>query len=561
MSTFTDLLFRGDSGVRNLLQGEDDISFIDLIARIRGDQITPSDRGIGFRNPNVTQDGFSIFEGKDPRTGGIETELRKFLLQGAAAAEAEQPPPVLEEETPTEPIPVEPTIEPEEPAPTEPLAKPVAAEPEKEEDTGGFLGGLANFAQKAGLVAAGLAAAKGNTNPLELILAAKIGRNAAKKQAAQIALEAEKTKSTTASTKAKTELDRQRIALDKRRLEIDWFKAQKTSNPNLQYKEIEIDGVMVPHTFDPDTGKAERLTIPGFDPQARNKSEDTNVDGILWTRVTDPLGNTVSFGPTKVIEPEIMVGDDGFKIKRRWLEDGLERFDVILTDRGQRDELRRQMQDNQDVSRAFLNTINQDAAVKDAKTIEDSYGKLLSTMRLLAEGKITDASGTIAIINQFQRMIDPATVRTGDIELIQNASTRYENLMIELARTFKATGVIPPRTVADMLEIATSFVESTRSRRDDVIDSHLKNANIPGLNTPEAIAILNEQADNIRTLGDANVDPDIIRSMLNGHDSDKAVQEQVRQAEAARDINKLLALQRNGSLLAQEALIRLKGGK
>jgi hypothetical protein len=81
------------------------------------------------------------------------------------------------------------------------------------------------------------------------------------------------------------------------------------------------------------------------------------------------------------------------------------------------------------------------------------------------------AEAQIAMVNQFQRLIDPATVRSQDIELYRDALSTMANIEVALIRVGKG-GFLPDDMIDGMMQVAISLHEAQR----DFVESEVQAA-------------------------------------------------------------------------------------
>jgi len=79
------------------------------------------------------------------------------------------------------------------------------------------------------------------------------------------------------------------------------------------------------------------------------------------------------------------------------------------------------------------------------------------------------AEAQVAMVNQFQRLIDPATVRSQDIELYRDALSTMANIEVALIRVGKG-GFLPDDMIDGMMQVATSLHEAQR----DFVESEVQ---------------------------------------------------------------------------------------
>jgi hypothetical protein len=81
------------------------------------------------------------------------------------------------------------------------------------------------------------------------------------------------------------------------------------------------------------------------------------------------------------------------------------------------------------------------------------------------------AEAQVAMVNQFQRLIDPATVRSQDIELYRDALSTKANIEITLVRIGKG-GFLPDDMIDGMMRVATSLHTAQR----EFVESEVRSA-------------------------------------------------------------------------------------
>lgn len=127
---------------------------------------------------------------------------------------------------------------------------------------------------------------------------------------------------------------------------------------------------------------------------------------------------------------------------------------------------------------------------KQSEQLERSYVALKQNLEdLKARGYDASTGGQqIALINQFQRLIDPATVREGDVRLIQSAMSTIEQVGVALSNL--TTGQKLDETLASNLGdaadiIIDAFRKTARADVNALLDSQI----IEGFHIAHPIAI------------------------------------------------------------------------
>ena len=80
------------------------------------------------------------------------------------------------------------------------------------------------------------------------------------------------------------------------------------------------------------------------------------------------------------------------------------------------------------------------------------------------------AEAQVAMVNQFQRLIDPATVRSQDIELYRDALSTMANIEIAFVRIGKG-GFLPDDMIDGMMRVATSLHTAQREFVETEVES------------------------------------------------------------------------------------------
>jgi hypothetical protein len=131
----------------------------------------------------------------------------------------------------------------------------------------------------------------------------------------------------------------------------------------------------------------------------------------------------------------------------------------------------------------MISEIRQLPAIDKAAEIERSYAGLKAILKDM-EQAVFQGTGTAgyqyAAVQLFQRLLDPATVREGDIALMRSAQSRFENLVLQLERTVKGQ-FVNTGLLKSFGEVADTVVEAHRATAKDAVDTYLNSAMIPNL--------------------------------------------------------------------------------
>jgi hypothetical protein len=171
----------------------------------------------------------------------------------------------------------------------------------------------------------------------------------------------------------------------------------------------------------------------------------------------------------------------------------------------------------------------------------------------MLENKQAPGARQIALMNQFQRLIDPATVREGDVELIRSAQSTIEAIGVRLARIGSGQ-VISDDLAISLIETATAMINAQRRYRKDLVEQTFEVSD----------QIMSEKGKKAsRAIADAylthSVEPDLelIRSRSFGVDTEDTLQDVARLKEAKDydGLNKWITL---GSVAAERAVDELE---
>ena len=117
----------------------------------------------------------------------------------------------------------------------------------------------------------------------------------------------------------------------------------------------------------------------------------------------------------------------------------------------------------------LLNGLAKDPAVKKIGAFRDSYLTLMSVLDDIEKNGNT-GSGQIAAINAFQRMIDPATVREGDVELIRLGQSRAESYATEFKRLYESGNVVDKKLVLEFRQTANAMMGAYKRKADEILN-------------------------------------------------------------------------------------------
>jgi hypothetical protein len=117
----------------------------------------------------------------------------------------------------------------------------------------------------------------------------------------------------------------------------------------------------------------------------------------------------------------------------------------------------------------LLNGLAKDPAVKKIGAFRDSYLTLMSVLDDIEKNGNT-GPGQIAAINAFQRMIDPATVREGDVDLIRLGQSRAESYATEIKRLFESGNVVDKDLVLNFRQTANAMMGAYKRKADEILN-------------------------------------------------------------------------------------------
>ena len=118
--------------------------------------------------------------------------------------------------------------------------------------------------------------------------------------------------------------------------------------------------------------------------------------------------------------------------------------------------------------------------VKGAVDIQDSFTRLHGVINNLAvKGFDDQAASELAVVNLFQRLIDPATVREGDVALAQSAQSTMERVNALIKRTSKG-GFVDKSLLNSMGEAATALYGAWNRAATETAQTYMDNL-APGI--------------------------------------------------------------------------------
>lgn len=193
-----------------------------------------------------------------------------------------------------------------------------------------------------------------------------------------------------------------------------------------------------------------------------------------------------------------IAADEAFR--QTQLDQGQQRIDVQRESIEARTQLakiqRRAREDAEDFSRAqnrdefrteTISSLGKENGIKRLQEFRKDSSALRGLIEDMKKSGVRDVSGIeqISAINLFQRTIDPATVREGDVALIRNnAQGFFDKLSQDLTRIVENKGaVVSDRLILDMEKALDSMDRGYSSNATKVITAHFSGLREGGLET------------------------------------------------------------------------------
>lgn len=435
----------------------------------------------------------------------------------------------------------------EEPAEDVVTAPPDMTDTEEEQPSG-----FSQFLEKAGVILSVAAAIKGDTNPLQLLLASSIGLGRAEQAREDEAEEARQQALTESVRERETKVKEGNLSLARLKFIEDMNK-----DPN---KQIVKDKLGNMYTFNPESGEVEAVPGMSFKPQT---SSEFNLENGFRYKTIKTQNETGGFDETFEligVETEESRGDlsGNTIIRRSVFKDPVTgklkpHTRVVLTELGRKRMLMAELKLAREETVGFQNMLDKQVGIKEAGAMERDYNNLIAIAEDMLENKQAPGARQIALINQFQRLIDPATVREGDVALIRSAQSTMEAIGVRLARIGSGQVISDDLTIS-LIETATAMINAQRRYRKDLIDLTLETANV---------TMSERGRKGLKGITKAylthSVEPDLelIRSRSFGVDDEETMQEVARLKEA-KDYNALNKLVAQGSVAAERAIDELE---
>ncbi len=326
-------------------------------------------------------------------------------------------------------------------------------EPDSTKEPESKYAGFENVLSKIGLVVASLSAAKGNTAPLEMLLATRIGKNKALELA-------KNNKATEAERKRKTQTELAKHQLDVKEFERkkakDEADALRLNKPKIQV----IEGI--PYLIDP--MRPEELNkIDGFD-----KKKNWAQAGKFWWE-EQPDGTQK---PVRAITDR-EVNWNGEYITENKVIGGETLITANLSDIGRvrKNQMARGLfKDDVDYG---MKALDMNFTLANAQEREDSIRTVASAIETAKRtGRLT--ASQVTTLNQFIRNVDEgATVRSNDIELVESGQSTMDKINTAFERAGQQDMVVNQALVEDMVNMLLSLTEVRRNSRRDIFEGEL----------------------------------------------------------------------------------------
>lgn len=115
--------------------------------------------------------------------------------------------------------------------------------------------------------------------------------------------------------------------------------------------------------------------------------------------------------------------------------------------------------------------LSKDPTFKKIASFRDSFLTLNSVLdRIEQDGKATGAD-QIAAINAFQRLIDDATVREGDVDLIKTGQSNFQSFYTAIKRSYEEGNVVDDQLVLSMRGTANAMMEAYGRKADEILST------------------------------------------------------------------------------------------
>jgi len=490
-------------------------------------------------------------EGVDQRTNPRVPKRLENMPGSIQASLANQTPelevpPVTEEAQPvTKPVAEEGGI-PEPPSGTVPEAPDFSGEEETEEEKSTFQ----KFLRTAGIVVSGVAAARGDNAPLQAILASQIGQNKGKRLKREA-------KQSLKQQDFENAMELAKLNQANYKAEIEYWNATNKDGR----KQLIEDGnkLMI---LDMDTGDTQLVhekilehvkTVDGMHlwsngewSKSTGSAEEVHGD-VIYKKLTD--------GPNSILVPDRLMPDKEFVtvpgspyLLQRSMEGGKIVTKQVITGEGYQRLLMDQQRFKGDQADRFQAVLNSVQTIKEHPEAERSANAIFDAAM---HAKTTGNQGLVdvTVLQLFQRTVDDAVVREGDVRLNQMAASlkdRYDAFVIRAESLGQKQVVIPPKLHKEMVRLADRMLRLRRKQVKTETDKALGAERL----------ILADENDNLGTMQQQVYDADVLRveMMLAGPDADMDWQlynssadipetfSQVSRLEAAGNVDALLEM-------------------
>ena len=257
-----------------------------------------------------------------------------------------------------------------------------------------------------------------------------------------------------------------------RQKQTDTYTSREKSELDRIAKEyLENEGAFAPAT-DPNTAflateMIERTLKPRLEQMQAEKQRKQRLEGIkvVGDRAWDFGGQTpTALTPEKAEKPEKPEKERVFTVPGEMprYESGQPVFPGI--------ENAPQLRDQFEKVRSGLKAV---PFLEKSGELERTYDAFKASISSLKANSYRKSPGQeIAIANFFQRFIDPATVREGDIALQRSATSIFQQLETYLRRTAEG-GLIPAGLINSLEQTVDSAMKSHRSKAKDFANAYL----------------------------------------------------------------------------------------
>lgn len=490
---------------------------------------------------------------------GMPGSVQENLTQQDQAAEIEDQPEQLEEGVPVtedgppvteeaQPVtkPVAETGIPEPPSGTVPEAPDFSGDEETEEEKSTFQ----KFLRTAGIAVSGVAAARGDNAPLQAILASQIGQNKGKRLKREA-------KQSLKQQDFENAMELAKLNQANYKAEIEYWNATNKDGR----KQLIEDGnkLMI---LDMDTGQTKLVhekilehvkTVDGMHlwsngewSKSTGSTEEVHGD-VIYKKLTD--------GPSSILVPDRLMPDKEFVtvpgspyLLQRSMEGGKIVTKQVITDEGYQRLLMDQQRFKGDQADRFQAVLNSVQTIAEHPEAERSANAIFDAAM---HAKTTGNQGLVdvTVLQLFQRTVDDAVVREGDVRLNQMAASlkdRYDAFVIRAESLGQKQVVIPPKLHKEMVRLADRMLRLRRKQVKTETDKALGAERL----------ILADENDNLGTMQQQVYDADVLRveMMLAGPDADMDWQlynssadipetfSQVSRLEAAGNVDALLEM-------------------